>query len=559
MDTVLTTLGLLTLVACSGLATRFLPRVPLPLLQIALGAALAWPDVGLHVPFDPGVFMLLFIPPLLFAEGWQIPKREFGNFRGLILVLAVGLVLATVAGLGALIHAMVPGLPLSVACVLAAVLSPTDAVAVSAIAGRHRLPPGLQHVLEGESLMNDASALVAMKFAVAATMTHSFSLPRAALDFVLMACGGVAVGVAFSWAFGLLHHRLLRWHEGHPVKPTVLLLLLMPFAPYLIAEHFGLSGILAAVAAGMTANMLDVKSSRFNASHLQTRATWDVISFAFNGLIFLLLGLQFPDILRHAPPPSHALGPPSGQHLPELFGAALLIMAALLALRFAWLACLTGLPVWLARLRGRTPAARPSLVLLGVGALGGIRGAITLAAVLSVPLTLPDGTAFPARDLLIFQAAVAIVLSLVIGSVGMPWLLRKLDGSAATAHEREERWARKRASLAAVRLLDTVPAALEPLADAAPGEADADALAAVHARVGHDYRRRLAQAAGDHRERRASHWSTHLEKTLRLQALQAERNELHRLRLRHQINDETLRTLVDELDRHEVALRGHGG
>ena len=185
------------LVGVSRLLGRLLP-LPLPLVQILAGAALAWPTLGLHVALDPELFLLLFLPPLLFSDGWRMPKRELWQLRGSILLLAVGLVLFTVVGAGYFIHWLMPAIPLPAAFALAALLSPTDAVAVSAIT-RDRLPAPLMHVLQGEALMNDASGLVTFKFALAATLTGIFSLADASLIFLLVAVGGLAVGVCLLY------------------------------------------------------------------------------------------------------------------------------------------------------------------------------------------------------------------------------------------------------------------------------------------------------------------------------------------------------------------------
>ena len=184
MHTVETVLLVLMLGALTGITARYLSAIPLPLIQIGLGTLLAWPQQGLHIAFDPELFLLLFIPPLLFADGWRIPKREFFSLYKPILKLAFGLVLFTVLGLGYLIHWLIPEMPLTVAFALAAVVSPTDAVAVSAITRNLGMPPKTMHVLEGESLLNDASGLVALKFAIAATLTGLFSWNEAAKEFL---------------------------------------------------------------------------------------------------------------------------------------------------------------------------------------------------------------------------------------------------------------------------------------------------------------------------------------------------------------------------------------
>lgn len=207
MEIVFTVLTLLLAVTLSGLGLSLLPvKLPLPLIQIAIGALLAWPGFRLHVTFDPELFMLLFIPPPLFADGWRIPKRELYMQRRAILMLALGLVFITVGVLGYFLHAMIPSMPLPVAFALAAVLSLTDAVALTGIAGRNRISANLMHILEGEALMNDASGLVALKFAIAAALTSVFSLHDA--TFFIIAAVGLAIGAAISWAVTEIPSRL---------------------------------------------------------------------------------------------------------------------------------------------------------------------------------------------------------------------------------------------------------------------------------------------------------------------------------------------------------------
>lgn len=560
MHILLPILAMLALVAGSGLLARAVPRIPLPLLQIALGALAGWPPGGLHVSFHPQIFMLLFIPPMLFADGWQMPQREFGAYKWPILLSSTLLVLFTVGALGGLIHGLLPGLPLAEAFLLAAVLSPTDAVAVSAILQRHSVPAKLRHMIEGEALMNDAAALVAVKFAVAAVLTQSFSLPQALADFVWVACGGVAVGVGFAWCFKLLHDRLLYWREERAAAPTVLLLLLVPFAPYLIAEHLGLSGVLAAVTAGMTTSAFDARSSRFNAFHLQTQNVWNVILYVFNGLIFTLVGLQVPHLVQHLPLPRPDF--PVTAHMGfALFSTALLIALGVLAVRFIGLAGGGWLARGFGRRRARAVGGRAELPLLtwsALATLGGTRGGITLAAVLGVPLLMPDGSAFPARELLVFQATMVIVLSLLIASFGLPWLLRRLALRTSDPHAREAAWARDRAARAALRALEA-PDAPDAAADAATPPDPMRAL--VRARVGHGYRHRLRPHHGSHPGDSAAQvqQALALERQLRLDALQAERDELHRLRLAHRINDETLRALIHEIDLVEMVIRSRPG
>jgi len=546
-QTVLSLLAVMALVGLSGWLAPLLPRVPLALLQIALGAAAGWPAGGLHVQFHPEVFMLLFIPPMLFADGWQMPQREFGSYRRPILLLSTVFVCFNVWAIGGLIHLVVASLPQAVCYLLAAVLSPTDPVAVSALLLRHRVPPKLRHILEGESLMNDAAALIAVKFAIAAVATGVFALPQALGAFAWTAAGGVAVGVAFGLGLKLAYDRL--WPEGGEANgsPAVLLMLLAPFAPYLLAEHFGLSGVLAVVAGGMTANALQVRSGRFSAFRLQAQGAWATLLFALNGLVFTLVGLQLPALLRALPQPLHGVPGASARAVLVLLGTAVLITLALALLRFVTVLA-SG---WIARRARGAPrtagAARPCTT-AAIVALGGTRGGFTLALVLGVPLALPSGAPFPARGLLVFLSAAVIVLTMLLAGLALPWLTRRLGPHECDRHAREAAWARRRAALAARRALAGIGLA----------DGGAPVFAAALERVDRGYLHRL-QLAGprDAQSRCEAERALDMEAALRLGALQAERDELHGLRRHHRINDETLRRLTLEIDLVEAVIRNH--
>jgi CPA1 family monovalent cation:H+ antiporter len=417
MQTAYTVLILLTLVGVSRLLARVIP-LPLPLVQIAAGALLAWPTLGLHVALDPELFLFLFLPPLLFSDGWRMPKRDLWRYRGPILTLAVGLVVFTVVGAGYFIHWLLPSIPLPVAFALAAVLSPTDAVAVSAIA-QDRLPAPIMRMLQGEALMNDASGLVTFKFALAAAITGVFSLADASLTFVLVACGGLAIGVALSWLVGRFRSWMITRGWDDPATHVVFMLLL-PFAAYVLAEQLGASGILSAVAAGMMQSWVDLLP-RQTSTRLLNRSVWTLLEFAFNGLIFLLLGLQLPDIISAVTHNEVTVWPALLYRCLDV----LAIFLVLVVLRYIWVQSVWRLMIRIRRWRGRSEgtlelSTRASLLLT----VGGVRGAVTLAGTLSVPMLISAGVAFPQRDLLIFIAAGVILLSLVAACICLPLLLR---------------------------------------------------------------------------------------------------------------------------------------
>jgi len=556
MQTVITVLILLFVVALSGTAVRLVPfAVPLPLIQIGLGAALASPVLGLHVTFVPEVFLLLFIPPLLFADGWRMPKRELLQNRRPILLLALGLVFFTVAGLGYFIHWLVPSIPLSVSFALAAVLSPTDAVALSGIVQRGRMPLQLKHILEGEALLNDASGLVAFKFAVTATMTGVFSLWTASFSFAFISLGGAALGVAITWPFNWLRQRIARLSEDDDPGVQIILITLLPFAAYLLAEHFGVSGILSAVAAGMAMNFTTDLGGQSIATRMRAASVWAMIEMIFNGFVFILLGLQFPSIIGSALVDAHILH--NGQ-LGVLIESVLAIFAVLFVLRMVWVWLLR----WVSSHRIADQELRnaiPGLRIAAITSLAGVRGAITLAAVLSVPFTMNDGTAFPARDLIIFLAAGVIICSLLVATVGLPVALQHTLDDGHEHEKREEREARTaiaKAALAAIKI--------EYRTMIGEGRRDEAGLITKIARqVALVYRRPLHSRSDDptHEEsvRKEAETSALIARRLHITALRAERAELFRRQASNAINEETLTRLLQETDLAESAVLSRGG
>ena len=544
MQTAYTVLILLMLVSVSRLLGRLIP-LPLPLVQIAAGAVLAWPTLGLHVALEPELFLFLFLPPLLFSDGWRMPKREFWRLRGPILTLAVGLVLFTVVGAGYFIHWLLPTIPLPVAFALAAVLSPTDAVAVSAIA-QNRLPAPLMHMLQGEALMNDATGLVTFKFALVAAITGVFSLANASVAFVLVACGGLAIGVALSWLVGRLRSWMITRGWDDPATHVVFMLLL-PFAAYVLAERLGASGILSAVAAGMMQSWLDLLP-RQTSTRLLNRSVWSLLEFAFNGLIFLLLGLQLPDIIKAVVSDEITLWPSLMYRCLEVVA----IFLGLLALRFIWVQSIWRLSGLLRRWRGKgeltmVPTARSCWLLT----VGGVRGAVTLAGVMSIPLLLNEGLDFPERDLLIFIAAGVILLSLVAACIALPLLLRGIEKSSDDAMRKEVREAWRRTAEAAIHALEA-----EEVVDAA-GQQDAAeaALAAeLKARIMSEYRHQLEVYNDTAQAQELASQMDQLESRLRLKALRAQRLELYSLRRHHEIGDDALSEILKDLDLSEANL-----
>ncbi|WLS78555.1 Na+/H+ antiporter [Erwinia pyri] len=544
MEIFFTILILTLMVSLSGVAARIIPfQIPLPLVQIGLGALLAWPTFGLHVDFDPELFLVLFIPPLLFADGWKTPTSEFLHHGREIIGLALVLVLITVVGIGYLIYWLVPGIPLLPAFALAAVLSPTDAVALSGIVGEGRIPKKIMSILQGEALMNDASGLVSLKFAVAVAMgTMVFTVSGATIEFLKVAIGGLLAGIAICWLYGKSLRLFSRWSGDDPATQTVLLLLL-PFASYLIAEHIGVSGILAAVAAGMTITRSGIIRQAPLAMRLRANSVWQMLEFVFNGMVFLMLGLQLPAILQISVTQADA---DPNVDLWMLMLSVVLIYAALMVVRFGWLWTMQLISK---RLLKKKPMefTTYSLRELLIASFAGVRGAITLAGVLSIPLYLSNGDAFPARYELVFLATGVILFSLLVGVVLLPLLLRGIAGKDKNAHRHEVQMARAVMAGTAIESLHKME---ERLVADTEENIDPELIKEVSSRVTGNLRRRVVGKEDLER----SLFAENLERRFRLTALRAERAELYHLRATQKISNETMQKLLHDLDLLEALL-----
>ena len=529
MELIETTLVLVLCVALVGALARRIV-VPLPILLILAGVGLSFAPYLSDLELAPEVFFLLFIPPLLFADGWLFPKREFVVLRYSILLLAFGLVFATTLAVGYVLHWFIPSLPLAAAFALGAIVSPTDAVAVAEVTQKLRLPTRMTAILSGESLINDASGLVAFKFAVAAVVTGTFSVGAAALSFVILAGGGTLIGLAV--AFGIQWTRLQLQRQGME-EPSVqiLLSLLTPFAAYLAAEAAHVSGILAVVAAGIYAGIDDNRHMTLE-TRLKAWDVWETFLFLLNGLVFLLLGLQLPRVLAGI----------EGYAWQEVLVWALGVSATVILVRLAWVFPGSRIALWLTRLHyPELPAARWRDVF--VAGWAGIRGAVTLAAALSLPLT-AGAAPFPHRDLLIFLATSVILVTLVLNGLTLPALIRRLGVSDGGAAEREHRAARVAVAHAAIRRLRSH-------LDHQEDPADRDFTLALIRK----YERRV-QAVGEEEEgaERNATLRFEAERGILLRALAAERAELHALRDTRRINEQTLFAVQYELDLREASV-----
>ncbi|MNO56413.1 Sodium, potassium, lithium and rubidium/H(+) antiporter [compost metagenome] len=519
---------MLGLIGVSNVLNRFIPFIPVPLLQIILGTLVALLPSGLHMELNTELFLVMFIAPLLFNDGKRTPREDLWNLRSPILLLALGLVFVTVFAGGYLIHWLIPSIPLPAAFALAAILSPTDAVAVGALAGRIHLPKGIMRLLEGESLMNDASGLVAFKFAVAATVTGVFSITDAAFSFLWIAVGGLVCGAVVS--FIIVWIRIFIRRLGmEDVTIHMLIQILTPFVIYIITEELGLSGILAVVAGGIVhAVERDRSESLQPELQVVSNNTWSVILYILNGLVFVILGLQIPgatETIFQSPEYSNL----------QVLGFIGIIFAGLVSLRFVWV-YLFWKGSWL--LDTGEEMERPKLTSSILISLSGVRGAVTLAAAFSIPYLLQDGSPFPERDLIIFLAAGVILLSLIIASVFLPLISKKAEseGDNEDTRERETRIEMLKAGIVAVR------------------EATNDSNRAAAAEVISSYHRQIFKQQNEKDHDWSNPKRNKVILNLRLAGIQAERLEIQKMLDHGEISDELAVKIQEIVDQMEVVM-----
>ena len=525
--------ALLLLLLIAGLAVvgRWMPW---PQLITYLGGGVAAGYIKGFPPFalDPAFFFLCFLPPLIFSDGWLMPIRELVKARRPILLLAIGLVVFTTVAVGLVAHALVPGLPLAMAFALGAIVSPTDAVAVNSATEHLRVPARITTILNGESLMNDATGLVAFKFALAAAIAGTFSLRQAAWEFSVLAVGGFAVGLGVGYGVGKVRD-LLRHVEASDSMIETTLSLLTPYAAYLLAEHLHVSGILAVVAAGLYSGWRDpVRMDAESRQHAY--GVWSMVIFWLNGIAFVLLGLQFAPLFEAVNHEFSAM---------QLVAMTAAVSGTAMIARIAWVFPGTYLPFLLPAVRRKEKPAPPRAVFIVSWA--GMRGTVTLAAALSIPLYLGDGSRFPGRDIVIFLAFGVIATTLLVQGTTLEWLIKRLGIGEDEDRPKEERLAR----------MTAVQAGLGALKELQPGAATAEHQAALGTVIA-EYEQRYAVLATEGETRSRASRRRHAGHGYRLAALKAERVALEKLWLDGVIIDEVHRPLQQLLDHEESLLLG---
>ncbi len=492
--------------------------IPYPIFLVlgglVLGVVPGLPTVTLH----PDLVFLVFLPPILWAAAYFTSLREFRQNLRPISLLAVGLVLATSAGVAVVAHAVLPGIGWAEAIALGAIVSPPDAVSATAIGKRLQIPRRVVTILEGESLVNDATALVLYRAAVGAVVSGSFVLGGTLLNFLFAALVGVAIGIGVAW---LTRWALCATEDGFT---QIGITLLVPYIAWVLAESVHASAVLACVAGGLYIRQY-FSSAVAPATRLQARAVWDLLIFILNGVIFILIGLQL-GALRDAVP--------AGQFGPVLVAGAL-VSATAIGVRFLWVPLAALIPRWVsAAVRSRDPMPPWSGIFLI--SWTGMRGIVTLAAALALPVTTSTGAPFPFRTEIILISFTVILATLVLQGLSLPPLIRLLRFEEDHGLEQEETLAREHAATAALSRLDQVV-----------GEnwATAEQVERVRLR----YSRRLERFARSNiMEGKASIEGTEAFQRLQHETLTAERMALVGLRNNGTISDEVLHHLEQEID-----------
>ncbi len=507
---------MLCAVALGWVARHF--KFPYPIALVIGGGALGFVPRLPQLQFDPQLLLVLVLPPILYQAALLTSWRDFkANVRPIGL-LAIGLVIVTTLAVGATFKFFIADLPWAAAFALGAIVSPPDVVAATAILSRLNMPRRVVKILEGESLVNDASGLVIYKFAVATVLTGAFSLWQASLEFVQVSVGGVVIGLVMGRLFVFIHRHL------RDAFVEVLTTLAVPYVAYIAAESVHVSGVLAVVAAGLVRGRYspEIVSAEMR---IIARSVWNLLVFLLNSLIFILIGMQLSSIAARL----------TGYTMVEILFYGTLVSGVAIGVRFAWVYPATYLPLlWRAGRGERVEAPLPGEVF--IMSWCGMRGIVSLAAALALPAVLEDGSAFPERDLIIFLTFVVIAVTLVLQGLTLKPLIRRLRLGTDWSLQEERQRAKMALGKAAIAAIDALTEK-ENIPDALAERIRAEFAEKITLSVPNGVV--LTQPGSDNARR------------LRQAALRAERQELIRVWRDNQISDEVLHHLEEDLDYQE--------
>jgi CPA1 family monovalent cation:H+ antiporter len=523
MQNIATVIILLAVVTALAQVTDLI-KVPYPILLVLTGIAIGLVPGLPPISLSPDVVFLIFLPPILYQAAWTTSWPDFKAAKRPITLLAIGCVIFTTCAVAYVAHTFIPELGWAEAFVLGAIISPPDAVAAAAATKGLSVPKRVTTILEGESLVNDATGLIAYRFALAAVITGSFSLWEASYKFVIVAVGGIVLGLVMGYLFKWIH----KITPNNPTTDTVLTFL-TPYIIYLFAESIHISGVLALVSCGL---FLSWNSSEiFNQqTRLQAYGTWDTVIFILNGIIFILIGLQLPVIWEHI---NDDIAPAT------LVKYGAIVSAAVIIGRIIWVYPGTYIPRWLFK-SIREKETGTNMRLTTVVAWAGMRGVVSLAAALAIPLTIAGSKPFPNRNLIIFLTFCVIFSTLVFQGLTLRPLIRLLgikgDGGE---HEKEQEVRLKIASSLIEHIEENYSLALND---------------EVLAQIKTKYEMRIQRVRKDPVERGLSAAQIDEYHRIQKELLAMERSQLISLRKQSMVNDEILRKIEYELDLEETRM-----
>jgi CPA1 family monovalent cation:H+ antiporter len=500
-------------------------RIPYPILLVLGGLGIGFVPGAPHIALQPEIVLVGFLPPLLYSGAFFTSLRDLRTNARAISLLSVGLVLATMLTVAAVCHTFIDGLSWPICFVIGAIVAPTDAVAATAIASRLGLPRRIVALIEGESLINDATALVAYAFAVAAVVTGTFSLWHATWRFGVDVAGGVAIGLAVGFVIRQARRRI-----NH--SPTeIAIALLSGYFAYLPAEAAGVSAVLAVVTVGIYVGWYTPELTTFQ-TRLQGDAVWEILTFLLNAVLFGLVGLQLRPIIDSL----------QGRSTGSLIADGAIVSAAVILTRLVWIYPATYLPRWMwKRIRERDPYPPwqyPTLI-----GWAGLRGAVSLAAALALPLTTDSGQPFPQRAFIIYIAFCVIMATLVLQGLTLPAVIRMLRLEDDGVSDKEETKARIHAAEAAL-------GRLEELA----GEDWVRPDTAERLRGAYRFRASRFAARFDDEDDGQIEERSQSYQRLRRELLDAERNAVLELRRQGRINDAVMNRVQRDLDLEDARL-----
>jgi CPA1 family monovalent cation:H+ antiporter len=503
-------------------------RISYPIFLVITGLLIGFIPGIPSITLDPDLVFIIFLPPLLYAAAWNTSWNDFWRFKRPITMLAFGLVVFTATAIAFISNAIIPGFTLGLGFLLGGIISPPDAIAATSVLQHLKVPKRVTAILEGESLINDASSLIVFRFALASILTGQFILWKAGVDFFVVSLIGIVIGLIIAHIVYVIHRFL-------PTTPSIdtAITLITPYLMYITAEHFHYSGVLAVVSGGLFLSFRSHDIFSYN-TRLQANSVWETLVFLLNGVVFIMIGLQLPHII-------HELGETS---ILAAIKYAILISIVTILIRILWVYPGAYIPRLLSKgIREREP--RPSSKTVFIVGWSGMRGVVSLASALAVPITLTDGTAFPQRNLILFITFVVILFTLVLQGLSLPWLIRVLkieEPETETMHEHAIR----------LRLANAVLELLEK------SYSEESATIEAFNRLKSRYER-MAEIANSKLQQEESgqataHFLPKYRKML-LEAVDVRREELYRMMKNKEAPDELLRKKEEELDLEEARLR----